>query len=327
MLLSQVLFSYLKKNTIKLGKLVNGRKNQAIARNFKERADEFMKSPMGMRFKMIILTGTITIYPIGAFIVNGPLIKYTFPWRFNVSYELPEKLKKLIDEEYSNFLEKQSRKKNDAVVRFSINNDESVHDSTSKSSLSIRFGAEISLPFYCQFESIEEATEYYWDSKLGQEIVETMYLTDRAKKFLITRDMFANDGYQAFANRPIIWTVWTMVSSFFVFAIHNKSKICNKSAVSFAILYSIMLGFSSFGSAQWHQFYRCVQDLRGDDEVLHMNSSYCDGAKEYYIKMLRRNRLFRTIMKDGLNKITAVGDIRGTSTSIVARYNLLLTKH
>uniref|UniRef100_A0AAF5D954 Transmembrane protein 144 n=2 Tax=Strongyloides stercoralis TaxID=6248 RepID=A0AAF5D954_STRER len=339
MIRCQMLLSSLKRKALNTGKLNSKRKSKPISRTFKEKADDFIQSPNGTKFKILIFTGTIISYPLGALIMNGPLIKSTFPWRFNITYEIPKKLKELIDEEYHNLLKKENRCERDAVVTFSINNDESEHDSIAKSCLSIRFGAQIALPFYVQFDNIEEATEYCkknlksmkflneiltidWDSEKGQKIIKSMVLSDNAKRFLVRRDMYANNGYQSFANRPICWATFTAFSSFLTFAIHNKSKLCNKTALSFAILYPVVFGISWFFGNQWHLFSRYMQDLRGDYQSYEINSDYLNGGREYYLKMLERNRLLRTMMKDGLSKISAAGDIRKLLTPIIRRYDL-----
>uniref|UniRef100_A0A0N5BWT6 Retrovirus-related Pol polyprotein from transposon TNT 1-94 n=1 Tax=Strongyloides papillosus TaxID=174720 RepID=A0A0N5BWT6_STREA len=54
-----------------------------------------------------------------------------------------------------------------------------------------------------------------------------------------------------------------------------------------------------------------------------MTSDYCLGGKEYYLKMLGRNRLLRELMNDGISKITPTGDVKKIVTSIIKRYDLL----
>uniref|UniRef100_A0A0K0F821 Transmembrane protein 177 n=1 Tax=Strongyloides venezuelensis TaxID=75913 RepID=A0A0K0F821_STRVS len=340
MLRCQTLLSSLKGNAVK-GRISNPIKTrEKVPRTFKEKIDEFIRSPQGRKLRIFILTGTMVVYPIGALICNGPLIEKTFPWRFNITYELPEKLKKLIDEEYKNFLDKENRLERDAVVRFSINNDESVYDSVAKSSLSTRFGAEIALPFYVKFDNIEEATDYCkknlktinyfdekltidWDSENGEKIIASFVLSDKAKRFLIIRDMYGNDGYHAFGNRSLGWATWTAFSGVSTYYFHQRSKLCNGTALSFVILYSFFLTFAWFGANEWYKLYRFMQDLRGDSEASKMTSDYCIGGKEYYLKMLGRNRLLCERMKGGLSKLLPSGDVKKIVTSIVKRYDLI----
>uniref|UniRef100_A0A0N4ZVL6 Calcium uniporter protein n=1 Tax=Parastrongyloides trichosuri TaxID=131310 RepID=A0A0N4ZVL6_PARTI len=335
-----MLLSSLKGGAIKITKSTPVRNINQSKKTFKDKANEFIASPNGKRFKILVLAGTMVVYPIGALLTNGPLIKISFPFRYNVSYDVPNTLKELIEGEYQNFLIKEGRAKKDANVTFSINKDESIHDSIAKSSLSIRFGAQIALPFYVIFNTIEEATEYCtknvktmnflgeklnidWGSEKGQEIIKTFVLSDKAKKFLITRDMYANDGYEAYGNRSLSWATWTAFSGVFTYVFHQRSKICNGTALSFVVAYPLFLICAWFSNNQWHELYRYVQDIHADKESSHLTFDHCEGGKEYYYKMLKRNRILREFMKDGLQKISAAGDIRKTRTSIVTRYDFM----
>jgi hypothetical protein len=58
----------------------------------------FADSYNGFRFQMLLLTGPVVIYPIGAILVNGPFLSKTFKWRYDVDDKLPDHLQKLVDE-------------------------------------------------------------------------------------------------------------------------------------------------------------------------------------------------------------------------------------
>lgn len=57
-----------------------------------------MQSKAGARFRLFLFGGTVAVYPIGIILCNGPLLKITFPWRHSVDYQLPDHLKKIINE-------------------------------------------------------------------------------------------------------------------------------------------------------------------------------------------------------------------------------------
>lgn len=57
-----------------------------------------MKTKEGSRFRMAIFGATVAVYPIGIVLINGPLLRFTFPCRHSVTYDLPDHLQERIDE-------------------------------------------------------------------------------------------------------------------------------------------------------------------------------------------------------------------------------------
>uniref|UniRef100_A0AC35U193 Sterile domain-containing protein n=1 Tax=Rhabditophanes sp. KR3021 TaxID=114890 RepID=A0AC35U193_9BILA len=341
MFITNCLLSSAKSGAIKVTKSVPlGSQLNKGPKTFKEKADEFIQSNVGKKLKLYLLTGTMISYPIGALIANGPLINQTFPLRYNVDYNIGDKLKTLVKEEYERFLGKENRIQKDANITYSVNKSSDMMDSIGKSSMSVRFGAHIALPFYTSFNNLEEASKYCkrnfktmnylgktfsidWDSESGHKLLEAMVLTDNAKRFVITRDMYANDGYEAYGNRSLSWATWTAFSSIFTFWVHQRSKLCNGSALSFAICYPLFLTCAWFSNTQWHDLYRYMQDIHADHESSHISFDHCAGGKEYYYKMLQRNRIIREFMPSGKELISAAGNIRSERTSFITRYDLL----
>jgi hypothetical protein len=79
-------------------------------------------SSWGRRAKIAILTATVSIYPIGYVIFNGPLLNRTFKRRYNVDEDVPEHLKALVIQEYNAWREKENRKPEDAIIKFYAQN-------------------------------------------------------------------------------------------------------------------------------------------------------------------------------------------------------------
>ena len=176
-------------------------------------------------------------------------------------------------QEHQKFCERELRLPKDAIVHFGIQKGLESVDSIAKGSLGVRFGAHVALPFYARFTSKEEALDYCkknlpelklfgksipinWDTPTGQELLSTFVLPTMALRFLVMRDMYANDGYNAYANRAISWATWTSFTSIFTYWFHQKTRTCNGTALSFAIVYGIFLLLAIFAHDQWFLLYR-----------------------------------------------------------------------
>uniref|UniRef100_A0AC34QKP8 Transmembrane protein n=1 Tax=Panagrolaimus sp. JU765 TaxID=591449 RepID=A0AC34QKP8_9BILA len=309
--------------------------------SFKEKANIWIISKWGRRFRIGLLAGTVVIYPVYHLITNGPLLGYLFSKKHNVdSYDSVPYLKKIVDQEYLTFCEKEARLPKDAITNFLVQKNMESLDTIGDGSLGVRFGAQLALPFYTRFTSEEEALEYCrknfpvlklfgktveinWDTPTGKELLETFVLSPQAVRFLVMRDMLANDGYNAFANRAISWATWTSFTSIFTYWFHQKTKFCNGTALSFAVVYSIFLIFAICAHDQWFLLYRFLADTHGDSISSRMSEEYSAGGKEFYWKMLKRNRILRDLIPNGHEYITAVGDLRSITTKLIVRYDLL----
>ncbi|VDM48126.1 unnamed protein product [Toxocara canis] len=297
----------------------------------------WLSSKWGHRFRIGLLGATVVTYPIGTLLINGPLLNYTFPLRHKTSDDLPQRLKEIIDSQCELFLRNEARQPRDAVVTFSCSTSDENMDSVTGGSLGVRFGLRISLPFYARLENLDEALDYcrrylqplnfvgepacvLWDSNAGKEIAESFVLSDKALKFLILRDLYAHDGYSAFASRAGSWATFTTFSSFFTYWIHGR-PFFGKTAVSFVGLYVFFLSVAYFGAKQWYKLYRFMADVHADGVVSRTSFEHCEGGKEYYWKMLKRNRLLREIIPNGPLKVKPSGDIRGITTPILTRYD------
>uniref|UniRef100_A0A0M3INL7 Transmembrane protein n=1 Tax=Ascaris lumbricoides TaxID=6252 RepID=A0A0M3INL7_ASCLU len=220
-----------------------------VPRRVSDTATQWLTTKWGRRFRIGLLGTTIVAYPIATLISNGPLLKYTFP------------LRRVSDTATQWLTTKWGR-------RFRI---ESM-DTIAKGSLGVRFGLYVSLPFYARFGDLKDALDYcrhylqplnfigepvcvLWDSNAGKEIAESFVLSDKALKFLVLRDLYAHDGYSAYATKAGSWATFTTFSSFFTYWMHGRPLFGN-SAISFVGLYAFFLTMAYFGAKQWYNLYR-----------------------------------------------------------------------
>ncbi|CAL2037331.1 unnamed protein product [Caenorhabditis brenneri] len=305
-----------------------------------QKATLWLQSKMGRRARIGLLAATVVGYPIGSILINGPFVNLTFPRRYSVE-DLPERLVPIADEEYGRFLEREGRIPKDAVVSVQIQRSFSSDETVASGSLGVRTGLKLAVPMYAKFKNGNEALDYFrnqypdgleylgervpiqWSSEIAEEFADCYALSDNAHRFLFLRDLYAYDGYASLAQRSISWATWTTFSSIFTYWIHNSSRLLSGSAASFAIAYPLLLGAAWYANKQWHMLYRYLTDIHADAEAARASFEHAEGGKEYYWKMLKRNRMMRDINPSLWDQVTATGDIRGIATPIITRYDHL----
>jgi len=276
---------------------------------------------------------------------DGPLLGMSFEHRYKgVEYDLPEHLNTVINEEYERWLMTAGKSaKEKSSVKFSCQPDASSSlDSIAKGSLSVRFGAEVALPFYARFRNEAEAAEYckkklepfnlpgrgktlciIWDSSTGQDLISTLVLSKKALSFLVARDLSTVESSPALTNKPIVWASWSSFSTFLTYFVHQK--FFNKTAVSFAAAYTVLLALTIVGSREWHRSYRYLNDCHADSSAARLSPEHCEGGREFYVKFLRRNRILRSLMDpdDAMKTFEDVGNVKSAVTSYLLRYDLV----
>uniref|UniRef100_A0A8R1I559 Transmembrane protein 177 n=1 Tax=Caenorhabditis japonica TaxID=281687 RepID=A0A8R1I559_CAEJA len=307
-----------------------------------QKATQWLQSKMGRRARIGLLAATVVGYPIGSILINGPFVNLTFPRRYSIA-DLPPHLVPIADQEYGRFLERENRVPKDAVVSVHIQKTlaTSSDETVASGSLGVRTGLRLAVPLYARFRNSEEALEYFrsqnedgveflgekvpvqWESETAKELADCYALSNNAYRFIFLRDLYAYDGYASLAQRSISWATWTTFSSIFTYWIHNSSRMMSGSAASFAVVYPILLGAAWYANKQWHLLYRYLTDIHADAEAARASFEHAEGGKEYYWKMLKRNRLMRDLKPSLWNQVTATGDIRAIATPIITRYDHL----
>uniref|UniRef100_A0A915D5M6 Uncharacterized protein n=1 Tax=Ditylenchus dipsaci TaxID=166011 RepID=A0A915D5M6_9BILA len=287
---------------------------------YSEKANKWLASIPGQKFRMGLFTATVVIYPVGVLIFNGPMQNVAFRYRYSVE-ELSPYLKSVTDEQYRKWLAKEDRK---------------AEESQSSSAVRKIYGARIGLPFYARFTNEEEAREYCkknlepfkflgktahidWDSPPGRKLISTFMLSSNALSFLISRDLYENDGWDAYANKAATWAIYTTFSTLFTMFVYFQF-FKQKGALQFALVFSTIFGAAVYALLQWHYLYKFGNSFRADSAAAPLSIEHCEGAKEYYLKMLRRNRILRSLVKDGDRLFSPVGNDRNAITNYMARY-------
>ncbi|PAV88102.1 hypothetical protein WR25_09112 [Diploscapter pachys] len=253
---------------------------------------------------------------------------------------LPNSLAEIAKEEYERFLEKEKRLPKDTVVRNYVQKHLDNFESISRGSLGVRFGLCNALPCFARFKNQDEAYQYLkknypkslkclgedveiqWDTPIGQELVESLTLSENALRFLLLRNLYASEGYNAMAGRGITWATFSAFSCLFTYFLHT-SRIGGSTAMSFLVTYAICTCMALYGSQEWNKLYRYITGIHADNVSAKTSFEHCEGGKEYYWKMLKINRIFRDLHPHLYTQIKVTGDVRDIDIPILTRYDHL----
>lgn len=291
------------------------------------------------RIRLTFTLTTLTAVPFGYILGTGPYNKEVFERRYKVTAALPDHLNKIVNEEYAYFLAAEDRLSSSKKVTFYISNTEDNLDSVSQGALNSPFGARIGLPFYTRFLTYDEAYEYckkhlepmmfqgeiacvLWESSVGRQLIETFVLSEPAQRFLIQRDMNAAESGKTITLFPFYWCCYTGVA---LVLARMLSYYYYASAVAVYIgLGSLLCTPAWWGSRQNAKLDWYASDQAADLASARTSIEHGAGGREYYQKMLKRNRLLREVIPHGDKKISPVGDLKKAITSIWLRYSSLV---
>uniref|UniRef100_A0A0N5AD23 XPR1 n=1 Tax=Syphacia muris TaxID=451379 RepID=A0A0N5AD23_9BILA len=294
-----------------------------------------LTSKFGRNFRLGILAVAVIAYPLVSLTLNGPLIK-KFPYFQDAELDLSDRLDKIITEEYERYLRNEKKERKNVVARFFRLQNTNVIDSIVKGTIALKTGVAVALPFYVNFNNRTDVVDYCkrklktflfcddainvnWDSDIGKNIADTLCLSDNALRFLVLRDLYSNEQYKSFVSREVSWVGYSTVACFLTFIIHSTSRLRHSLNWFFLILL-VSLNLAYFGSENWYGVYRHAADLNADTKAGMSTVSHLEGGKEYYWKLLKRNRLLSSISNCAHRKVTTCGDIKSLNTPLLKRY-------
>uniref|UniRef100_A0A915Q6N2 Gamma-secretase subunit PEN-2 n=1 Tax=Setaria digitata TaxID=48799 RepID=A0A915Q6N2_9BILA len=301
--------------------------SELIARNG-DRVDLLWKinNRWARRIRVGLVASTIVSVPSIYLLGNGPYLKEYFEKRYDVSTAIPAHLQQIIDS--VSVLEIQITSVNLKYM-----------DSVTHGALNSMWGARTALPFYTQFQTFDEAYDYckkklepmlfmgeqacvIWESAVGRQIIETFVLSEDALRFLIRRDLTAYETVKRTALFAFYWCCYTSLA--FMLAQILVHYYFTGSVLWFCGLSLAVNAPAWWGSVQnarldWH-----ATDQSADTDAARVSLKHSRGGKEYYQKLLKRNRLLREIIRDGMKKVSAVGNPNDSNTSYWSRYTTVV---
>ncbi|VDL77032.1 unnamed protein product [Nippostrongylus brasiliensis] len=278
--------------------------------------------------------GAIPAYPLGYIIVHG-FRGDQFWSKFYVDRSVfppSEQLKELVEQELDKMDDLHFSKVNVTLTDYS--------EPRLYGGFFLNCGAELQFPVRFSCDDVEQARRLAQNieldlglarerrkievnSKVGEELVSRMMLSEAAKAFIIQRQL-------QLANRFVICEQSKGLHLFHMFIICSGVMFCSPMFAWMAIFgagYAITLGLSSLlgvaagaivsvgisASAFWNflKVYDVQKTKWADEKAVAMGEDYLQGARDYFKSTMNFNKLLRVLLgEDGKKNISKNGDVK-----------------
>ncbi|MCP9258741.1 hypothetical protein DINM_001746 [Dirofilaria immitis] len=264
------------------------------------------------RIRVSVVSLTVASVPSIYLLVNGPYLKEYFEKRYDVSSVLSSHLQHIVDSVIPGVLEQ--------LYHFILN---------FKRSTKLTITVKKLEPMIF----MDEQACVVWESNIGRQIIETFVLSEdvstfslqlaiMALRFLIRRDLTAHEAVKRTALFTFYWFCYTSIAFMLAQIIvhyYFTGSVLWFCGLSFGLNAPACWGSVQNAKLDWH-----ATDQSADADAARISLVHSKGGKEYYQKMLKRNRLLREIIPDGLKKISAIGNPNNSNTSYWSRYTSLV---
>jgi len=217
------------------------------------------------------------------------------------------------------------------------------HNPVHKGSVQLRTGAIIGLPATLLYKSADElaAVELLidsrvsqrvvnWSSDAGQALLGSLILSEKAKAFVIARELHYITPYDIHVD--------VALRSLFGILAYTTGSVMNLS-LQLSRRFKPWSRFTAFSlvGASWLLMYVqvndalcCWRDNRTDRKAASLTRAYAEGGVDYYESVLQRNKALRTLLgsSDGPRQYTLFGNelstIRNPHVQLTARRDNLM---
>jgi len=211
-------------------------------------------------------------------------------------------------------------------------------DPVHKGSLQLRTGARIGLPSTFAYQTLDDVEHSLilvgdekvdWSSTAGNELQNALVLSDKAKAFVIAREIYYTKSMTVQLN--LILTTVCCGLAYITGSLLNDRFLLSLRLKPWA-RFSV---FSTIASA-WLLFFvvvddalHCWYDNEVDRAAAKLREIYAQGGVDYYNAVLRRNRALRTLLGSaGQKQYTYYGNVvsvwRNPSVQLTSRHDNLL---
>lgn len=152
--------------------------------------------------------------------------------------------------------------------------------------------------------------------------MESLILSESAKKYSIARELVLTDNYRIFL-KSISFSVICVPMYALGYTIINSlpAKPINIRALAFFLLCNVGLFVCLLAHSAIENYYQ----YNADEIVCNISSEYIHGGIEYYEKLIQRNLALRNIIPDGKNIYTEQGNKHGL-ISVLSELSLTYRK-
>ncbi|VDM58837.1 unnamed protein product [Angiostrongylus costaricensis] len=171
-------------------------------------------------------------------------------------------------------------------------------------------GVELQLPINVSFDDVEQARrlannievdlglarnrrKIEVNSKIGDELISRMMLSDLAKKFVVQRQLQIAKNGSLFSAPIFAWV-----------GIFGLSKV-----VGIALAAVIGVAVNSLAFSRFYRSYNAYRTKWADERAVDLGTDYLQGAREYFNSTMKFNRLLRVVLGvEGEKNISRDGD-------------------
>jgi hypothetical protein len=270
----------------------------------------------GVKYGLIAGSFTYCCFQLG---INGPLLdRYKNQVRFYVD-GLPAPLEKDTEELAYMVLQDMhiAKRKKPDIQFFKVVGDEPFHAGC----LEMAFGSIVGLPHNFSYKSVDTVPKdeinalrqpVKWDTKPGRKLLESLVLSEKAKKFAIAREMYYTDSHHI--SFMVVASIAAITTGCVIGEIIIKAKkyqMMEKPPFVRVILYGFCFFFGAFNYIFVKDGLQTYYDVKSDKRAAMMGDEYFDGGIEYYSQMLKRNKALRKLMgQQGQAYFNSEGDLR-----------------
>jgi len=214
----------------------------------------------------------------------------------------------------------------------------SSQDPVHRGSFQLRTGAVIGLPASFYYHTVDDVEcssisvgqdSIDWNSAAGKELRHALVLSDKAKAFVIAREISYMKSFGVHVDTGLL--TFCLLSAFVTGAVLNRKFLLTlrlKRWARFSVFSFIGTAWM-FISIAVHDAIHCWYDNRVDKYAAKLRKAYAEGGVEYYNAVLRRNCALRTLLGSrGKKAYTYFGNVvsvwRNPSVQLTSRRDNLL---
>ena len=163
----------------------------------------------------------------------------------------------------------------------------------------------------------QDVDKFIDNSKLDalNQLKEALVLSDKAKRFAITREIHLTNNFRVFTE-----TVNILVSSLLGVGLGSHLIIKKNIRQRYLLSFAIRLSFATLGVCIWfivRQAYHYSWNVAADAKAIHQGSDYYEGALEYYQKVMQKNAaLYVLLGNEGQKMYTEDGEEKGLLSTV-----------
>lgn len=142
------------------------------------------------------------------------------------------------------------------------------------------------------------------NTKSGQQFMESLILSEPAKKYSIAREMILTDNYRLFIRALSCPTTLIPMYALGYTTINRLPNLAKVRALTFFLL-------CNFGVIFWILISSAIENsyqINADKMVCDIGEEYIHGGIEYNEKLIQRNLALRNIIPDGKKAISEEGN-------------------